>query len=34
MAAIDGARERAPKMTKEERKVIFASSLGDRKSVV
>lgn len=28
MAAIDGARERAPKMTKEERKVIFASSLG------
>lgn len=28
MAAVDGARERAPKMTKEERKVIFASSLG------
>ncbi|WOC16329.1 MFS transporter [Pseudochrobactrum sp. MP213Fo] len=28
MASVDGVRERAPKMTKEERKVIFASSLG------
>lgn len=28
MAVIDGVRERAPKMSREERKVIFASSLG------
>lgn len=28
MTAVDGARVRTPKMTKEERKVIFASSLG------